>query len=163
LRGTVIVSDTRCMTSYRVHGMTDDTDTCEHCGKEDLRRVVMLAALDADGNTEEIIHVGTTCASRLLARRGTRTTAAKVRDAADAAGRGMAQARAFADEFAPLTLSQFTTANATGLLNVTGGDSTTALALAKVRYAELQTEITAIRAGDLAATRFAAKLPTIGA
>ena len=149
------------MTNYRVHGITDDTDTCEHCGKADLNRVVMLAVLDADGNAEEIVYFGTTCAARALAKRGTRVTAAKVRDAASAADRVMVQAREFADEFAPFTLNQYIVANSTGLLNATSGNYTAALALARVHYAELQAEIAAIRSGDLADTRFAAKLPTI--
>lgn len=149
------------MTTYRMHGITDDTDTCELCGKVELRRVVMLAVLDADGNTEEIVYAGTTCAARKLAKAGKRTTAARVRDAAAAASRVAERAADFAAEFAPLSLNDFIAANATGLLNVTNGDTTAALALARTRYAELQTEIAAIRAGKLAETRFAKMLPTL--
>lgn len=148
-------------TNYRIHGVTDDTDTCEVCGKIELRRVVMLAALDADGNTEEIVYAGTTCAARMLAKRGKRTTAAKVRDAASAATLVAAQARKFAAEMAPLSLSRYIAANHVGLLNATGGDVAAALALAKVHYAELQAEIASINAGDLADTRFARMLPRI--
>jgi hypothetical protein len=149
------------MTSYRIHGITDDTDTCEICGKAELRRVVMLAVLDADGNTEEIIYAGTTCAARKLAQRGTRVRASRITDAAAAAERVMAAARNWADEFAPLSLSRFIAANATGLLNVANGDTAAALALARTRFAELQDEIEAVRRGDLAVTRFASRLPIL--
>jgi hypothetical protein len=149
------------MTSYRLHGITDDTDTCEICGKVELRRVVMLAALDADGNTEEIVYAGTTCAARALSKRGVRTTAAKVRDAAAAAARVADRAREFAAEFAPITLNEYIAANHVGLMNATNGDVTAALAKARTDYAGLQREIGLIRSGALTGTRFEASLPTL--
>lgn len=149
------------MAAYRVHGITDETDTCEVCGKTELRRVVMLAALDADGNTEAIIYAGTTCAARKLRTRGTHTTATRVRDASEAASRVWASARSWAAEFGPLTLNAFIAANCTGLLNATNGNTTEALALGKTRYAETQAEVATILAGTLAGTRFESKLPTL--
>lgn len=149
------------MTTYRVHGITDETDTCEVCGKIDLRRVVMLAVLDADGNTEEIIYAGTTCAARKLAQRGTRVRAARVADAAAAAGRLLATATSWADEFAAVTLNQYIAANATAYLNVNGGDVAAALAAAKLGYADVQREVELIKSGTLAGTRFAAQLPIL--
>lgn len=151
----------KSMTSYRVHGITDETDTCEVCGKVELRRVVMLAVLDADGNTEEIIYAGTSCTARKLAQTGTHTTAVRVRDAAAAAARVLDQAREFADDMASCTLNMYVAANRVALLNANNNDTTAALAAAKRQYAELQDEIKAIRAGDLSATRFARKLPTL--
>ena len=149
------------MPGYRMHGMSDNTDTCELCGNIELRRVVMLAALDADGNTEAIIYAGTTCAARKLSTRGTRTTATRVRDAASAAGRVWESARAWADEFAPLTPHQFREANATAALNATHGNVAAALELLRVRYDETMAEVAAIRAGNLDGTRFAKRLPTL--
>lgn len=147
--------------SYRVHGITDDTDTCEICGKTELRRVVMLAVLDTDGPTGELIYAGSSCAARKLATRGTRTTAARVRDAATAADRIRTAARAWADEFGPLTLNAYLAANSTALLNATSGDTSAALDLGKRRYAETQSEVAAINAGTLTGTRFEKQLPTL--
>jgi hypothetical protein len=149
------------MTSYRVHGTTNDTDMCEHCGKEELRRVVMLMVLDADGNGTEVIHVGTTCASRLLAKRGVHTTAAKVRDAAAAAERVMAQAREFAAEFATVSFNQYVAVNHVGLMVAAGNDMQAALPLARKRYSDLQAEIATVNAGSVTGTRFEAMLPKL--
>lgn len=149
------------MTTYRVHGVTDETDTCEVCGKVELRRVVMLAVLDADGNTEEILYAGTTCAARKLAKRGTRVTARRVGNAAAAADRVVARANEFADEFAAVSFNQYIAANSTGLLNFTNGDTTAALAKGRRNFAELQDEIALIRTGNLTGTRFEGQLPTL--
>ena len=72
----------------RYIGTTDNVTDCEHCGRTDLRSTVVLELLDAEGNgTGDVVHYGTTCAARALAPRGIRTTAARVRDDAAAAGR----------------------------------------------------------------------------
>ena len=47
-------------------GITDEVDECGHCGKQGLRKAVMLFVLDAEGNREELIYFGTTCAARAL-------------------------------------------------------------------------------------------------
>lgn len=147
-------------TTYRIHGTTDDTDTCEQCGKIELRSVVMLAVLDDGEETGELIYVGTTCAARKLATRGVRTTAARVRDASAAAARVMDRAREFADEFEDITLNAYIAANATAYLNL-HGTVPAALAAARVGYADLLAEVAAIRTGSLTGTRFAAYLPTL--
>ena len=123
--------------------------------------MVMLAALDADGNTEEIIYAGTSCAARKLTARGARATAARVRDAAAAAGRVRDSAARWAQEFGALSLNAYLAANSTGLLNVTRGDVAAALALGRQRYAEMQQEVAAVQAGRLNGTRFAKLLPTL--
>lgn len=148
-------------TSYRVHGTTDDTDTCEVCGKIELRSVVMLMALDADGNADELIYAGTTCAARLLAKRGTRATATRVRDAATAAARVMVQAREFADEFRGMAVNAYIAANSTAYLNAAAGDVAAALAAARAGHAVVVAEVASIDAGDLAGTRFVALLPKL--
>ncbi len=51
---------------YTVKGVGSETDTCEHCGKTNLKKVVWLSQLDADGNEAGTIAVGTTCAGVLL-------------------------------------------------------------------------------------------------
>jgi hypothetical protein len=56
--------------SFRYIGTTDETTVCEHCGREDLRSTVVLALLDVDGNEEEYVRYGSTCAARALAIRG---------------------------------------------------------------------------------------------
>ena len=67
------------MTTYEVRGTTDDVTTCQQCGKPELKGTVILAILDADGNTEEVTYVGTTCAANMTGRR---TTGAKIRQQA---------------------------------------------------------------------------------
>lgn len=142
------------MTNYRVHGMTDDTDTCEICGKIELRRVVMLAVLDVDGNTEEIIYAGTTCASRKLAKSGKRVPAARVRDAAAAAARVMESAKSWADEFRSLRFNDYLKANWTHAENF-GVQAT------RNAYDSAMAEVAKIDAGSIAGTRYEAMLPKI--
>lgn len=148
-------------TTYRVHGVSDDTDTCEVCGKSELRSVIMLAVLDVDGETGELIYAGSTCAARMIAQRGKRVTATRVRYAADAAANVMDRAREFADEFRTITVNAYIAANSTAYLNANGQDTTRALAAARAGYVELQAEIAAIDAGTLAGTRFVGLLPKI--
>lgn len=50
--------------------MTDDCVECQKCGKAELRSTVVLAILDADGNTEDITYYGSTCAARALGIKG---------------------------------------------------------------------------------------------
>jgi hypothetical protein len=149
------------MTNYRVHGITDDTDTCEVCGKTELRRVVMLAVLDADGNAEEMIYAGTTCAARKLAQRGIRVRAARIAAAAATANRVRMQASEWADEFGALSLNAYIAGNATAYLNMHPGDTTAALAAARAGYADMLAEVAAVRSGALAETRFAKLLPVL--
>ena len=53
---------------YRVYGINDDTDTCEVCGKTNLKRVVWMMPLDSEGNevAAQPMPVGTDCASRMM-------------------------------------------------------------------------------------------------
>lgn len=148
-------------TTYRVHGTTDDTDACEICGKVDLRSVVMLAVLEDGTETGELIYVGTTCAARALAQRGTRTTAAKVRGAAGTAERVITQARKFADEFRDISVNDYIAANSVAYLNANRGDITAALAAAKAGHVALMAELAIIDGGTVMGTRFEDSLPTI--
>jgi hypothetical protein len=148
-------------TRYRVYGTTDDTDTCEVCGKIELRSVVMLMALDADGNDDEIVYAGTTCAARKLRAAGRAITPTRVRHAATAAANVKARAAEFVDEFAGFTVNQYIAANATAYLNAAGGDLAGALSAARDGYAALQIELGAIRSGKLDGTRFAQLLPVL--
>lgn len=70
------------MQKYRMIGTTDDVIDCARCGKPDLRMTVVLALVDAEGGEEGVTYFGTSCAAKVLAERGVRTTAAKVRDEA---------------------------------------------------------------------------------
>ena len=83
------------MTAYRVRGTTDDVTTCQQCGKPELKGTVILDILDADGNTEDVIYAGTTCAAKMTGRR---ITGAKVRQQAEAADARRAEAVRFAAE-----------------------------------------------------------------
>jgi len=81
------------MASYRVRGTTDDVTTCQQCGKPELKGTVILDILDADGNTEDIIYAGTTCAAKMA---GGRVTGTKIRQQAEAADYRRAEAVKFA-------------------------------------------------------------------
>lgn len=149
-------------TTYRIHGVSDDTDTCEVCGKVELKSVVMLRVLDDEGQeTGELLYAGSTCGPRLLARSGKRVTSRRFRDAAAAADRVLKRATEWADEFAAITLNQYIAANHEALMRFADYNIATALANAKSHYAEVQREITIIRSGTVAGTRFAASLPTL--
>lgn len=47
-------------------GTTDDITTCQHCGRHNLKKTVMLYTLDGDGNREDLLYLGTSCAARML-------------------------------------------------------------------------------------------------
>lgn len=83
------------MISYRVRGTADDVTTCQQCGKPELKGTVILDILDADGNTEEVTYVGTTCAAKMT---GGRTTGAKIRQQAVNADYRRAEAVRHAEE-----------------------------------------------------------------
>lgn len=56
---------------YTLKGINNDSDTCEICGKVELKRVMWLAELDADGGeTHNIIAAGTTCGAVALGLNG---------------------------------------------------------------------------------------------
>lgn len=48
------------MKVYRVLGTSDEHETCELCGRTDLKRTVALERVD----TGEVVHFGTDCAAR---------------------------------------------------------------------------------------------------
>ena len=55
------------MKRYALKGVNDDEHECSVCGRVELKRVMWLVALDADGNQEgEAFHCGTTCGAKLL-------------------------------------------------------------------------------------------------
>lgn len=58
---------------YIIAGITDERDTCECCGKTNLKRVVVLLDLD----TDEYVFYGTTCADRNTGRDDTAKVAKK--------------------------------------------------------------------------------------
>jgi hypothetical protein len=56
---------------FRYLGTTDVTHVCEKCGKDELRKVVMIVPLDAEGNDDgEPAYYGSTCAARALGVKG---------------------------------------------------------------------------------------------
>ena len=75
------------MRAYRVRGTTDDMTTCEQCGRDELKGTVILECLDAEGNTGELIYVGSGCAATLSKR-----TQREIKDDARRAGDATAQA-----------------------------------------------------------------------
>lgn len=141
-------------TSYRVHGISDDTDTCEICGKTELRRVVMLAVLDADGNQEDLLYAGSTCAARKLSDSWTKIKASKIRDAAGMAATVWTQAREFVKDFEGITFEQYIEANQTAARNH---------GAQKMResFAGLTEELILVKSGTLTGTRWEKKLPTL--
>lgn len=52
---------------YALKGVNDEESVCMVCGKVELKRVMWLVALDADGDeSDDPFHVGTTCGANLL-------------------------------------------------------------------------------------------------
>ncbi|AEM88856.1 hypothetical protein [Streptomyces violaceusniger] len=88
-------------TGWRVKGVVDDTDQCEHCGRRGLKRVVAMVPLDADGNEDgDAAYFGTGCAVGYI-KRGTlrgRVTGAAVWTAALVAERERVERRRWAGE-----------------------------------------------------------------
>jgi len=88
-------------TGWRIKGVVDDTDTCEHCGRRGLKRVVAMVPLDADGNEDgDAAYFGTGCAVGYI-KRGTfrgKTTTTTVWNAALAAAHELEQRRQQAAE-----------------------------------------------------------------
>lgn len=73
---------------FRYVGVTDECVECQRCGKADLKRTVVLAILDADGNAEDVTYYGSNCAARALAELdGRRTTGRSVLALAEMAAR----------------------------------------------------------------------------
>ncbi|WP_338704383.1 hypothetical protein V2W30_41405 (plasmid) [Streptomyces sp. Q6] len=73
----------RATPQWIIKGVVDDTDTCECCGRTNLKRVVALMPLDADGNEEgDVSYYGTSCAATAL--RWTHTRVANTARAANA-------------------------------------------------------------------------------
>lgn len=56
--------------AFRYIGITDECVECQKCGKTQLRSTVVLAVLDADGNTEDVTYYGSSCAARALGVKG---------------------------------------------------------------------------------------------
>jgi hypothetical protein len=54
------------MKSFKILGTNGDHDTCSLCGRTELRRVVWMAEVDADGSVGSPEPVGTSCAARLM-------------------------------------------------------------------------------------------------
>ncbi len=52
---------------YALKGVNDEESICSICGKIELKRVMWLVELDADGNeSSDAFHCGTTCGAKLL-------------------------------------------------------------------------------------------------
>jgi hypothetical protein len=83
---------------FEIQGVTDERDTCDCCGKSNLKRTVALADADAGG---EVVFFGTTCAARAMkipaadVRKGARA-AQRTKDRAAQMERVNAQTREFA-------------------------------------------------------------------
>ena len=60
---------------FKVMGTNSDHDTCNHCGRTGLKRVVWLQAVDSDGNDiGDVEPIGTSCAATLMRRTTTQVT-----------------------------------------------------------------------------------------
>ncbi len=56
--------------NFKAVGMSDH-EQCEHCGRTNLKRTILIVALDADGNAiGEAMHYGVVCAARATGRKG---------------------------------------------------------------------------------------------
>lgn len=57
--------------THKLKAINSDHDTCEICGKTNLKKVMWIAELDADGTEMEPFAAGTTCGAKIL---GVKTT-----------------------------------------------------------------------------------------
>ena len=55
---------------FKVLG-TSEQENCECCGRDGLKRTIVLARLDADGNTVEVVRFGRDCAAKATRLRRT--------------------------------------------------------------------------------------------
>jgi hypothetical protein len=153
--------------AYRLLGTNDDTDTCEVCGKPELRRVMALQPLDDDGTPDgDVIYAGTTCGARMLTRSlGRRVTATLLLYSNDAIGRALVDAREWAREFAYLPEARFLVANSLALLRRNNDDMQAAIADGKALHAATVAEarklLHARTGADLIGTRFESRLPKL--
>lgn len=82
---------TATITRFRYLGVTDECVVCQKCGKPNLKSTVVLAVLDAEGNTETATYYGSSCAARALGETG-RGAAARVLGLARGAHRSLVAA-----------------------------------------------------------------------
>jgi hypothetical protein len=131
--------------AYEVKGSTDDITACEHCGRRNLKKTVILAPLDADGTpTGDVIHMGVGCAATATGRKATH-----IRDAAAAVDHTRQVTRDWAVRshplFAAMTVADYIAANR----GFVGRPVDAAAALAST-----VAEAAQILAGDITGTRF---------
>lgn len=58
---------------YALKGINDDETTCSQCGRVELKRVMWLVKLDADGGEGDAFPVGVICGAKML-----KSTASKI-------------------------------------------------------------------------------------
>lgn len=136
------------MTTYVMLGTTDDSTTCDKCGKVDLKMTVVVAELDEDGNRGEPAYFGSSCAARALGRKSN-----AIRNAALETNSLFAEARRWAKEFRALSFEVYAEVNAESARRF-GRDLV-------ADYAAVQTEVATIESGTLVGTRFERRLVKI--
>lgn len=58
------------MKRYALKGINDEETVCSVCGRVELKKVMWLVELDADGNEAgDAFHCGTTCGARLMGKK----------------------------------------------------------------------------------------------
>src|SRR5829696_4201484 len=77
-------TETPTRTRYVIAGTCDDIPTCECCGTR-IKKAVMLHPIDEEGNREDLVFYGTTCAAKVL--NATRTAVTNTAGAEDNAWR----------------------------------------------------------------------------
>lgn len=79
-------------TGYKAEGITRDVDTCDCCGRVDLKKTVMMRFYVDNEPEQHIEYFGTTCASKCVGNRtGKKVTARQVQEEAEAAQREVDQ------------------------------------------------------------------------
>lgn len=53
------------MTSYMIHGTTDEVTVCDCCGKKNLNTTVILEVISGE-NAGDLLHFGSVCAARAM-------------------------------------------------------------------------------------------------
>lgn len=79
---------TTATNTWSARGLTDDVNTCDHCGRVDLKATVRMVIQDADGNDDGEQYMGVVCAARMTGRK-----AADIRTEANRADRARIDAQ----------------------------------------------------------------------
>lgn len=150
-------------TYFRALGTTDESTTCDQCGRTELKSTYVIEELDEDGGHLGIIYAGSTCGPRLIKARsaiGQNVKIGTLRKEFEHAASVLRVAREWRKEAVQTYGTEPTKA---GLLTYArhNGHAIRSYEQGKRFYDELMNDIAKIGVGELRGTRFERQLRTI--